>query len=127
MKMLGQTAQEKRKTRSAIRYATLKAQGLCVECKAPITNGKTACPVCLFNRRAYNDTRSKATKRPAKIHMLGGCVTISLFDTLEILGLKLRYTDDAYHFSGASNFTVTRTVGDPFDALKAKRLIPNKR
>ena len=125
--MLGQKAQEKRKTRSAIRYANLKAQGLCVECKAPVTNGKTACPNCLFNRRAYKDTRSKTTKRPAKIHMLGGYVTISLFDTLEILGLKLRYTEDAYHFSGERNFTVKRTVGDPFDALKAKRLIPTRK
>ena len=125
--MLGQTAQEKRKTRSAIRYATLKAQGLCVECKEPVTNGKTACPNCLFNRRAYNDTRSKAHKRPTKITTVGGYVTISLFETLELLGLKLRYTEDTYHFSGASNFTVKRTVGDPFDALKAKRLIPTRK
>jgi hypothetical protein len=125
--MTEQTSQEKRKTRSAIRYATLKAQGLCVECKQPVTNGKTACPVCLFNRRAYNDTRSKATKRPVKITMLSGYVTISLCDTLEILGLKLRYTEDAYHFSGSREFTVKRTVGDPFDALKAKRMIPTRK
>jgi hypothetical protein len=125
--MTEQTSQEKRKTRSAKRYATLKAQGLCVECKAPVKNGKTACPVCLFNRRAYSDTRYKDKKRPIKITTVGGYVTISLFETLELLGLKLRYTEEAYHFSGSREFTVKRTVGDPFDALKAKRMIPNKR
>jgi len=123
--MLGQTAQEKRKTRSAIRYATLKARGLCVECKEPVEGGKTACPVCLFNRRAYNDTRSKANKRPTKITMVGGYVTISLFDTLELLGLKLLYTEEAYYFSGSQEFIVGRAVGDPFDALKAKEILPN--
>jgi hypothetical protein len=122
--MLGQTEREKKRTRSAIRYAALKAQGLCVECKQPVNNGKTACAPCLANRRRYQDGR--ATAKASRITMIGGFVAVSLEDTLEILGLKIEYSHSHYRFSGKRTFWVDREVGDPFDALRSKGMIPRK-
>jgi len=117
-------------SRSQIRYYRLKAEGKCTTCGEVAGNGKTNCDDCLaikskrplaFNAR----TLPPRISGTGQFTTFGGFCTTPLRDVLIALGLRIKYFDDRYEFSGAATFSWNReAIGcTPFDALRAKGLI----
>lgn len=122
------TAQKEVKvSRTKARYYRLKAEGRCTSCAEPNDNGCATCDHCLNCKRKHPlDLASEPRQKTATptIVVIGGYCATPLCDVLEALELKVKYTDDTYHFTGSSEFTWTRVEGDtPFDALRHQGLI----
>jgi hypothetical protein len=117
-------------SRSQVRYYRLKAEGKCTTCGEIADNGKANCEDCLAIKSRRPLAFKARTVQPripitGQFASFGGFCTTPLRDVLICLGLRIKYFDDRYEFSGRATFSWSRdAVGcTPFDALRAKGFI----